>query len=58
MYGVIDYDISKSCTFKLRNASFYVNKENKRDIEGKKVCFELKSFQDKYIAVNVDLEDE
>ena len=56
-YGVIDYGHNESCTFALRNASFYVDDNNKKDFEGKKVSFELKKFRDKFNAIHVDLED-
>ena len=56
-YGVIDYDRNESCTFALRNASFYVDDNNKKDFEGKKVSFELKRYKGKLNAIHVDLED-
>lgn len=56
-YGVIDYGHNESCTFGLRNASFYVDENNKKDFEGKKVSFELKQYKDKFDAIHVDLED-
>lgn len=57
LYGVIDYGQNESCTFKLKNASFYVDDNNKKDFEGKNVSFELKQYQDKLIAIHVDLEE-
>lgn len=54
-YGVIDYG-EKSCKFFLKNCNFQINNQNYKNLERKKVSFNLKHHYDKNIAFNVDLD--